>query len=128
MKEVSRQGGVLYHNCIAIAKYMKMKASKPKLQVPATQAQREQAVGVIGKQWREHVRRQMQALGGRRRTAARLAELRPAEHRGNKTKKTTQSQKPQRAARKLFIGVNLRAALDRNRTIGSTWRCEWDFG
>ena len=63
MKEVSRQGGVLYHNCVAIAKYMKMKASKPKLQVPATQAQRAQAANKISEQWRACVPRRTEAPG-----------------------------------------------------------------
>ena len=33
-----------------------------------------------------------------------------------------------RNARKLFIGVNIRVALERQQPIGSSWRNEWDFG
>ena len=128
MKDTTRQGEVIYHNCLAIAKYMRMRATKPKLQVPATQAQREQAANEISKQWRAHVLRQKEALGGRRRTAARLAELRPAEQKGKTNRKNTQSQKPQRVARKLFIGINVRTALERAQPMGSSWKSEWDYG
>ena len=131
VKGGSRQGEVLYHNCIAIAMYMKRKTTRPRMQAPATQEQRAQAVNVIGKQWREHVRRQSEALGGKRRTAARLADLAQHNLKGNSDNKVVRNQKPgktKRAARKLFIGVNLRAALDRNQAIGSSWHSEWDFG
>ena len=96
------RAAAIYHNCRAIAGYMKMRTNKPKPQAPVTQAQRTQAVNKISKQWRTHTRRQLEALGGRRRTAARLPELRPAEKKGNTNKKNAQSQKPQRT-RKLFI-------------------------
>ena len=113
----------MYHNCIAIAKWMKLKTTTPEVEAPATTAQKAAAVGTIAGAWRELVRRRSAPGVGKRRTAGRTG--RASTHGLEKVKRKSQKV---RNARKLFIGVNIRVALEREQPIGSSWRNEWDFG
>ena len=117
------RAAAIYHNCMAIAKWMKQKTKQPEVEAPATTAQKATAVSTIGRAWREAVRRRHAPGVGKRSCAGRVAQVAVAAH----TKVKRKSQKV-RNARKLFIGVNVRVALEREQPIGSSWRNEWDFG
>ena len=73
--------------------------------------------------WRELMQRRSAPGVGKRRAAGRRAGV-PAP-RLEKVKRNT---KFVRNARKLFLGVNVRVALDRAQPIGSSWQSDWDHG
>ena len=122
MKQQGRAAAV-YHNCMAIARWMKLQAPAQAITAPATEEHRAKSVRVISKAWRELVRRRSAPGVGKRRAAGRLAQKVP--HAQEKVKRKSQNV---RNARKLFIGVNVRVALERAQPIGSSWRSEWDYG
>ena len=122
-KGKTSRAAAIYHNCIAIAKWMKQKTRQPEVESPVTKAQRATAVSTIGRAWQEAIRRRHAPGVGKRSCAGRVAQVAAAAH--TKVKRNT---KFVRNARKLFIGVNIRVALEREQPIGSSWRNEWDFG
>ena len=113
----------MYHNCIAIAKWMKLKSRTTVAPSPEETARKAKAVSAIAGQWRELVRRRSAPGVGKRRAAGRSIGV-PAPQQENVKRNT----KFVRNARKLFLGVNVRAALDRMQPIGSSWGSEWDYG
>ena len=121
-----RRGGrtvALYHNCMAIALWMKGRTTSAQTETPAQTAHKGQAVNTIARAWREQVRRRSEPGGGKWRSAGRIARAAAAAH--TKVKRFPQNV---RNARKLFLGINVRTALERSQPMGSSWRSEWDFG
>ena len=113
----------MYHNCMAIACWMKHRTSQPEVSTPAETAQRAEAVSTIAGAWRAMIRKGSEPGVGKRRTAGRVARAAAAMH-----KNVKRIPKNTRNARKLFLGINIRRALERPQPIGSSWRSEWDFG
>ena len=56
-KEKEGRAAAVYHNCVAIARWMKLKAKAPEVDPPAETKRREQAVSAIARGWREQIRR-----------------------------------------------------------------------
>ena len=117
------RAAAIYHNCIAIARWMKLKTTTTEVETSATTAQKTAAVNTIAGAWREQIRRRCAPGVGKRRAAGRIG--RASTQAQEKVKRKTHNV---RNARKLFIGVNIRVALEREQPIGSSWRNEWDFG
>ena len=113
----------IYHNCKAIARWMKLRTRAPEVEAPAAAQQRAAAVSTIAWAWREQVRRRSAPGVGKRRTAGRVVRVAPEAQ--QRVKRFSQKV---RNARKLFLGINVRVALERPRPMGSSWRSEWDFG
>ena len=109
-KGQGRRGAALYHNCVAIAQWMKLRTKAPEVETPAETERKRQAVNAIAGAWREQIRRRSAPGVGKRRSAGRVARAAAAAH--TRVKRFPQNV---RNARKLFLGINVWADLEIDR-------------
>ena len=102
VKEQRGRAAAVYHNCMAIARWMKLQTTAPEVTVPVTAEHKAKSASAISNAWRELVRRRSAPGVGKRRAAGRGA--RRALHAQEKVQRKSQNV---RNARKLFIGVNV---------------------